>query len=112
MSPVSPSPSSLLRKLEWRVRHTADSLLGASVQLGRAVRIEGIARKRLWSALGLDVAYGMCSPLQQRGRVLGAVELGRTRTEGEFGDGQLKTLQFICEQFAEFVADHPFTPQR
>jgi uncharacterized protein (DUF58 family) len=24
----SPSPSSLLRKLEWRVRHTADSLLG------------------------------------------------------------------------------------
>jgi GAF domain-containing protein len=89
----------------------ADSLLGASVQLGRAVRIEGIARKRLWSALGLDVAYGMCSPLQQRGRVLGAVELGRLRSEGEFSDGQLKTLQFICEQFAEFVAEHPFVPR-
>ncbi len=89
-----------------------DSLLGASVQLGRAVRIEGIARKRLWAALGLDVAYGMCAPLQQGTRVLGAVELGRTRGEGEFSDGQLKALQFICEQFAEFAAEHPFVPQR
>ena len=89
----------------------ADSLLGMSVQLGRAVRIEGIARKKLWSALGLAVTYGMCAPLQ-RGRVLGAVELGRTTAEGEFGDGQLKALQLICEQFAEFLAEHPFTADR
>jgi hypothetical protein len=92
-------------------RQPSDSLLGVSVQLGRAVRIEGIARKKLWSALGLAVTYGMCAPLQ-RGRVLGAVELGRTTAEGEFGDGQLKALQFICEQFAEFLAEHPFVPQR
>jgi len=47
MNALAPSPSSLLRKLEWRVRHTADSLLGGeyrSVFRGRGREFDQVVQ--------------------------------------------------------------------
>jgi GAF domain len=94
---------------QLRARQPAlDSGLGEAVRHGRALRVGG-ASGRLWAPLGLDIAHALCAPVQQRDRVFGAIELGRSAAEGEFSDGQLEALEFICEQFAEFLAERPFS---
>jgi GAF domain-containing protein len=87
-----------------------ESLPGAAAREQRALRVDG-AQSGLWPALGLDIAHGLCAPVQQRGHVFGAIELGRTASEGEFNDSQVKALEFIGEQFAEFLSERPFEPQ-
>jgi hypothetical protein len=87
-----------------------ESLLGAAVREQRALRVEG-SRSPVWDSLGLDIAHGLCAPVQQRGHVFGAIELGRSASEGEFSDSQLMALEFIGEQFAEFLSERPFQPQ-
>jgi len=47
MNALAPTPSSLLRKLEWRVRHTADALLGGeyrSVFRGRGREFDQVVK--------------------------------------------------------------------
>jgi GAF domain-containing protein len=87
-----------------------DSPLGQVVQGLRTVRVDP-ARNGMWEALGLEIAYALCAPVQQRGHVFGALEIGRAQSLGEFSDNQLKALDFIGEQFAEFLGDRPFDPQ-
>jgi hypothetical protein len=85
------------------------SALGAAVREQRVLRVDG-ARNPLWRLLGLEVAYTLCAPVLQRGHVFGAIEIARSASEGDFSDSQLKALQFIGEQFAEFLSERPFDP--
>jgi hypothetical protein len=87
-----------------------ESPLGLAVQEQRAVHLDPTSN-RMWSALGLEIAHALCAPVQQRGHVFGALEIGRSASLGEFSDNQLKALEFIGEQFAEFLAERPFDPK-
>jgi len=86
-----------------------DSALGAAVREQRVLRVDG-ARNPLWRLLGLEVAHTLCAPVLQRGQVFGAIEIARSASEGDFSDSQLKALEFIGEQFAEFLGERPFDP--
>jgi hypothetical protein len=35
------------------------------------------------------------------------IELCRTTSKGPFSSGQVRAVEYVCEQFAEFVADRP-----
>ena len=87
----------------------AGSVPGEALREQRVLRVPG-ERVRLWSALGLEIEHGLCAPLQLRNRSYGAIELGRSGSEGEYSDGELKALEFICEQFSEFLAERTFSP--
>jgi hypothetical protein len=89
----------------------AESPLLEAVQHGRTLRQPG-SRNPLWAGLGLEIVHALSAPVQQRDRVFGAIELGRNVAQDEFSDGQLEALDFICEQFAEFLAERPFTSPR
>lgn len=65
------------------------------------------AQGTLWRRLGIDVARVVCAPVHQGGRDLGAIELARAASGPPFSKGQLSALEYICDQFAEFVADRP-----
>jgi hypothetical protein len=65
------------------------------------------AQGTLWPRLGVDVARAVCAPVHQSGRYLGAIELARVASGPAFSKGQLSALEYICDQFAEFVADRP-----
>jgi GAF domain len=97
-------------QLGVRQRET-ESALGQAVQEQRAVRVDP-ARNGMWDAFGLEIAHALCAPVQQRGHIFGALEIGRSASLGEFSDNQLKALEFIGEQFAEFLAERPFDPKR
>jgi GAF domain-containing protein len=88
-----------------------DSLPGAAALEQRTLRVDG-SHAGIWPALGLDIAHALCAPVQQRGHVFGAIELGRSASEGEFSDSQLQALDFISEQFAEFLSERPFQAQQ
>lgn len=64
-------------------------------------------RDTLWPTLGVDVARAVCAPVHQSSRDLGAIELGRLASRPAFSRGQLSALEYICDQFAEFIADRP-----
>jgi hypothetical protein len=61
----------------------------------------------LWQALGASVERALCSPVHQSGRYLGAIELGLAAGKGTFSDAHVNAVEYICEQFADFVADRP-----
>ncbi|MEO8178070.1 MAG: GAF domain-containing protein [Deltaproteobacteria bacterium] len=87
-----------------------ESPLGQAVQQQHAVRVDP-AQNGMWSALGLEISHALCAPVQQRGHIFGALEIGRSASLGEFSDNQLKALEFIGEQFAEFLSERPFDPK-
>jgi hypothetical protein len=61
----------------------------------------------LWPALGLAPRHAIASPVQRRGRLLGAIELCRGADKGAFGQGHLSALEYVCEQLSDFIGDRP-----
>jgi hypothetical protein len=61
----------------------------------------------VWPALGLSPRYVIASPIHRREQPVGVIELCRSAEKGPFSEGQLTALEYVCEQFAEFVADRP-----
>jgi GAF domain-containing protein len=64
----------------------------------------------IWRALGLRIEWALCSPVHHNGRFLGAIELAREALDDNFSAGQIQALEYVCEQFAEFVMRHPLEP--
>jgi hypothetical protein len=84
----------------------AGSPLEDALRRQQSVRVPG-ARQSLWARLGADVKQELCSPVQQGGRHLGAIEIGRGPDQGGFSDAELAALDYVCEQFAEYLAERP-----
>ena len=78
--------------LESALRGQATSRLSGSVQ-------------ELWQTLGLEIERALCSPVQQQGRYLGIIEVGRAPGEVDFSSTEVEAIGYICEQFADFLAD-------
>ena len=49
----------------------------------------------------------LCGPVRQGGRYLGLIELGNPLGGKPFHDSEINALDYICEQFADFVASRP-----
>ncbi len=59
-----------------------------------------------WQELGLEPSSVLCGPVVNGGRHLGVIELANP--EGEpFNAKKAKALDYVCGQFAEFLAQRP-----
>jgi hypothetical protein len=72
------------------------------------LRQSDIARSRsTWQALGVIPRHVVASPIHSKERAIGVIELARVTSKGPFNPDQVSALEYVCEQFAEFVADRP-----
>ncbi|MEB2311839.1 MAG: GAF domain-containing protein [Sorangiineae bacterium] len=60
-----------------------------------------------WARSGVKVESALAAPIHQTGRYLGLVELVNPEGGGPFMDSEANALDYICEQFAEFLAARP-----
>jgi GAF domain-containing protein len=60
-----------------------------------------------WPALGIQPRVALCGPVQQGGRYLGLIELVNPLGDGPFHSNEINALDYICEQFAEFLSKKP-----
>jgi GAF domain-containing protein len=60
-----------------------------------------------WVQLGVSPKSALCGPVQQGGRYLGLIELANPLGGGRYHDSEANALDYICEQFADFVAARP-----
>jgi GAF domain-containing protein len=75
----------------------------------RAYRTEGDARFTTgrWSVVGQPVREVLCGAVRQGGRYLGMIELANPNGGAPFHETEINALDYICEQFADFVASRP-----
>ncbi len=60
-----------------------------------------------WSKLGLEPQAALLGPVRQGGRYLGVIELFNPSDGGAFFENEANALDYICEQFAEFLSQRP-----
>lgn len=60
-----------------------------------------------WQTLGVEPTSVLFGPVQQGGRYLGVIELANPDGDTPYHEGESNALDYICEQFAEFVAARP-----
>lgn len=60
-----------------------------------------------WKAAGVAVGPLLLGPVKQGGRYLGLIELANPVGAKGFGDTEANALDYICEQFAEFLTNRP-----
>jgi hypothetical protein len=60
-----------------------------------------------WERLGVTPQAALCGAVKQGGRYLGVIELANPLGGGAFHSGEVNALDYICEQFADFVASRP-----
>jgi len=90
----------------------SDALIDLAMHRSSALRVDDAAgdprfASGRWQALGVEVKTAVCGAVRQGGRYLGAIELVNPLGGTPFHDTEVNALDYICEQFAEFVADRP-----
>jgi hypothetical protein len=100
------------KSLEVLTRRTPASASHLGECLRRRTTLElgqsDIARCReTWQALGVIPRHVIASPIRSQKKSLGVVELVRITAKGAFNPGQVRAVEYVCEQFADFVADRP-----
>ena len=60
-----------------------------------------------WEKLKVGVKNAMLCPSLQGGRYLGIIEMANPVGGGGFHDSEANALEYICEQFAEFLSNRP-----
>ncbi|HVW28408.1 MAG TPA: GAF domain-containing protein [Polyangiaceae bacterium] len=60
-----------------------------------------------WERLGVSVRTALCGAVKQGGRYLGFIELANPAGGAAFQDTDVNALDYICTQFADFVASRP-----
>ena len=89
-----------------------DPLLVAAMRSARALRIDDASSDSRYAAGRWELAEAkprsaMCGGVKQGGRYLGAVELVNPEGDTPFFDSEANALDYICEQFAEFLVNRP-----
>jgi GAF domain-containing protein len=57
--------------------------------------------------VGLALREVLCGAVRQGGRYLGMIELANPLGGAPFHETEINALDYICEQFADFVASRP-----
>jgi hypothetical protein len=80
----------------------------------RSYRAQGDARFAAgrWSFATSPLREVLCGAVGQGGRYLGMIELANPLGGAPFHETEINALDYICEQFAEFVASHPVVLDR
>jgi hypothetical protein len=73
----------------------------------RNVDGEEAFRDGRWERLGVTPIIALCGAVQQGGRYLGVIELANPKGGDAFHDSEINAVDYICEQFADFVASRP-----
>lgn len=60
-----------------------------------------------WDALGVTPTRALCGPVRQGGRYLGLLEVVNPLGDAPFHQTEQNALDYVCEQFAEFLANRP-----
>ncbi|MDF3066458.1 MAG: putative stage sporulation protein [Polyangiaceae bacterium] len=60
-----------------------------------------------WDALGIKPARALCGPVRQGGRYLGLVEAVNPLGDAPFHQTEQNAVDYICEQFAQFLVNRP-----
>jgi GAF domain-containing protein len=60
-----------------------------------------------WAALGIEPQRALCGPVRQGGRYLGLLELVNPLGEAPFHQTEQNAIDYVCEQFAEFLVNRP-----
>ena len=60
-----------------------------------------------WDALGVKPTRALCGPVRQGGRYLGLLELVNPLGEAPFHQTEQNAIDYVCEQFAEFLVNRP-----
>jgi GAF domain-containing protein len=60
-----------------------------------------------WQAVGVAPKAALCGAVRQGGRYLGLIELVNPAGDTPFHSSELNALDYICEQFAEFLSNRP-----
>ncbi len=84
---------------------------GASVRYFDASAEPGL-RGGVWSLLGVEPKYALCGPVRQGGRYLGLIQLVNPSGDTPFHESEANALDYICKQFADFVAQRPVVLER
>jgi hypothetical protein len=60
-----------------------------------------------WGVVGIKPRQALCGGVKQGGRYLGAIELVNPGGDETFYESEANALDYICEQFAEFLTNRP-----
>jgi GAF domain-containing protein len=60
-----------------------------------------------WEALGVKPTRALCGPVRQGGRYLGLLEVVNPLGEAPFHQTEQNALDYVCEQFAQFLVNRP-----
>jgi hypothetical protein len=60
-----------------------------------------------WATVGVAPKMALCGPVRQGGRYLGLIELVNPAGGAPFHSSELNALDYVCEQFAEFLSKKP-----
>ncbi len=89
----------------------ADPLIGEVMRRGRsrAYRTEGDVRfgNGRWSHAKQAPRQVLCGPVRQGGRYLGLIEIADPQGGAPFHETEINAIDYICEQFADFIASRP-----
>jgi len=79
---------------------------GTSLVVPDAKADERFAAAR-WEALGVRPGRAVCSAVKQGGRYLGMIEIANPIGEAPVHETEINALDYVAEQFAEFLANRP-----
>ncbi len=79
---------------------------GRTIRFAAAQEEEGFRGGR-WELLGVTANVTAVGPVHQSGRYLGLIELANPERGEPFYDTELNAIDYICQQFATFVASKP-----
>jgi hypothetical protein len=77
-----------------------------SLRVGDAAK-DGRFASEIWNVLGVTPRVALCGPVRQGGRYLGLIQLANPLGGAPFHDSEANALDYVCQQFAEFVANRP-----
>jgi hypothetical protein len=87
-----------------------DPFFNSAMRQTRAVSAASDDEKFLgerWTKLGVEPHDALFGPAQIHGRYLGAVEIANPHGGGKYSESEANALEYICAQFAEFLAARP-----
>ena len=92
--------------------HDRDSFFQTAMRSSTATRIDDAAGHQryangLWDKVDCVPRAVLFGPVNQGGRFLGAIELVNPEAGGSFLEAEAHALDYICEQFADFLANRP-----
>jgi hypothetical protein len=89
-----------------------EALLDSVMRRRRSLRVDDASgnlhyASGRWALTPVQPSSALCGAVQQHGRYLGAIELVNPSHGGPFFDSEVNALDYVCEQFADFVASRP-----